>query len=115
MNLRERTLRLAAENPELRAQLLPLVRGKTAGPPFSRKWVREVSRLLSLWDQAHPLADKFTVADAMRMGAARWAWEMMEGRDMRSKWLYVTDNPERLQKWMPRGLQRAYDRELQED
>jgi hypothetical protein len=40
---------------------------------------------------------------------------MMEGRDMRSKWLYVTDNPERLQKWMPRGLQRAYDRELQED
>lgn len=107
MNLRERTLRLAVAQPDLRDRLLPLVRKQAKRLP--RSWIREVSKTLSLWDQVNPLAEDFTVADAMRMGAAQWAWDLMKGENTESKWLYITDEPGDLERFLERSLQRAYE------
>lgn len=110
MDLKDRVVRLAVSHPDLRGGLLPVLR--KAASPLPRSWVRAVSKSLSVWDQMQPLADDMTVADAMRMGAAQWAWDLMGGDSgtyNKAKWLYITDDPKGLMKFLERSLTRAFD------
>lgn len=110
MNLQERVMRLALAQPHLRASLFPAIRRASGQLP--RRWVQAVSKSLSVWDQMNPLVEGITVSDAMRMGAAQWAWDLLEGQrgtHNQAKWLYITDSPRPLMKFLERALTTNFD------